>query len=347
MMDRPPSEIAESKPTLASRGRRTAATLRTYFPGALVSLIIAIAATFLSERYGGPVMLFALLLGMAFYFLSQEGPCVDGIEFVSKRILRVAVGLLGAQITVAEIMKLGPTPVVMVIGAVALTILFGVVGARAAGLSRPFGVLTAGAVAICGASAALAISSILPKGETHERDTVFTVIGVTALSTIAMIVYPLIIAFFHLDRAATGVFLGGTIHDVAQVVGAGFSVSDETGNVATFTKLLRVAMLAPVVVVLSLFFRAHTATKAGRQLPGFLVVFAALVVLNSVGFIPPPVLAALKGISRWCLVTAIAALGMKTSLKAMAEVGGRAIALIVAETVFLAVLVLTIVLWRL
>jgi uncharacterized integral membrane protein (TIGR00698 family) len=331
---------------LASRGRRTAAILLSYFPGALVSLIIAIAATFLSEHYGGPVMLFALLLGMAFYFLSQEGPCVEGIEFASKRILRVAVGLLGAQITAAEIMKLGPTPVVMVIGAVTLTILFGAVGARAAGLSRPFGVLTAGAVAICGASAALAISSILPKGETHERDTVFTVIGVTALSTIAMIVYPLVISFFHLDHAATGIFLGGTIHDVAQVVGAGFSVSEETGNVATFTKLLRVAMLAPVVVVLSFVFRADSA-KAGRRLPGFLIVFAALVVLNSLGFIPAPVLAALKGISRWCLVTAIAALGMKTSLKAMAEVGGRAIALIVGETAFLAILVLVIVLWKL
>ncbi len=277
------SEIVETKPTLASRGLGAVAALQAYFPGVLVSLIIAVAATFLSEHYGGPVMLFALLLGMAFYFLSQEGPCVAGIEFASKSILRVAVGLLGAQITISEIMKLGPTPVIMVIGAVTATILFGVVGARVAGLSRPFGILTSGAVAICGASAALAISSVLPKGENHERDTVFTVIGVTALSTIAMIVYPVIIAFFHLDHAAIGVFLGGTIHDVAQVVGAGFSVSEETGNVATFTKLLRVAMLLPVVVTLSFVFHAHNTTKAGRQLPGFLVVFAVLVVVKQPG----------------------------------------------------------------
>jgi uncharacterized integral membrane protein (TIGR00698 family) len=327
----PVTEAAEVKATVMSRGLGALAAARLYFPGVLVSLIIAVAATFLSEHYGGPVMLFALLLGMAFYFLSQEGPCVAGIEFASKRVLRVAVGLLGAQITISEIMKLGPTPVIMVIAAVTLTILFGVVGARVAGISRPFGILTAGAVAICGASAALAISSVLPKGENHERDTVFTVIGVTALSTIAMIVYPLIIALFHLDHAAIGVFLGGTIHDVAQVVGAGFSVSDETGN---------------VVVTLSFVYHAHNTTKAGRQLPGFLVVFAVLVVVNSLGIIPAPALAALKGISRWCLVTAIAALGMKTSLKAMAEVGGRAIGLIVAETVFLAVLVLSIVLWK-
>ena len=175
----------------------------------------------------------------------------------------------------------------------------------------------------------------------------FTVIGVTALSTIAMIVYPVIIAFFHLDHAAIGVFLGGTIHDVAQVVGAGFSVSDETGNVATFTKLLRVAMLLPVVVTLSFLFHSHNTTKAGRQLPGLPRRLRAAGGGQQSGIIPAPALAALKGISRWCLVTAIAALGMKTSLKAMAEVGGRAIALIVAETVFLAILVLVIVVWRL
>jgi len=336
------TELISTRPTVGE----AFAVVQKYLPGLLASVVIAIAATFLSEHYGGPVMLFALLLGMAFYFLSQDGRCVAGIELASKRILRIAVGLLGAQITIGEIMRLGVTPVVMVIAGVILTILFGVGAARLFRLERPFGLLTAGSVAICGASAALAISSVLPKGETHERDTVFTVIGVTTLSTIAMIVYPMIIAFFHLDHAAIGIFLGGTIHDVAQVVGAGFSVSDETGNVATFTKLLRVAMLVPVVMSLSFLFRAHTGSKAGRRLPGFLIVFVALVALNSTGIIPETVLAGLKSISRWCLVTAISALGMKTSLKAMAAVGWRSIALIVAETVFLAVLVLAVVVWR-
>ena len=336
------SDVAAIQPP---HGRAFAA-LQKYTPGVLVSVIIAIAATFLSDHYGGPVMLFALLLGMAFYFLSQEGRCIAGIELASKRILRIAVGLLGAQITIGEIMHLGITPVVMVIVAVLLTIGFGVVGARAFGLSRPFGLLTAGAVAICGASAALAISSVLPKGESHERDTVFTVIGVTTLSTMAMIIYPVVIAFFHLDHAAIGIFLGGTIHDVAQVVGAGFSVSQETGTVATFTKLLRVAMLVPVVMSLTYIFRAHNVSAAGRRLPGFLVVFVLLVLINSTGVIPPVVLDGLKSVSRWCLVTAIAALGMKTSLKAMAAVGWKAIALIVSETVFLAVLVLAVVVWR-
>src|SRR5271156_5925842 len=116
-----------------SRAQDALTSLRGYFPGVLVSLIIAVAATFLSEHYGGPVMLFALLLGMAFYFLSQEGACVPGIEFASKRILRVAVGLLGAQITFGEITKHGATEVILVIVAVPLTILFGIVVAGIVG----------------------------------------------------------------------------------------------------------------------------------------------------------------------------------------------------------------------
>src|SRR5215471_1941853 len=127
-----------------SRGRGLLAHGRCYLPGVLVSVIIAVAATFLSEHYGGPVMLFALLLGMAFYFLSQEGPCIPGIELASKRVLRVAVGLLGAQVSSAEIIKLGVGPLIMIVMAVVFTIFFGLIGARISGLSRNFGLLTAG-----------------------------------------------------------------------------------------------------------------------------------------------------------------------------------------------------------
>jgi uncharacterized integral membrane protein (TIGR00698 family) len=340
------TKFAETTTLLLSCGVSACACVKRLGPGLLASLTIGLAATFLSEHYGGPAMLFALLLGMAFYFLSREGRCVPGIAFASSRILRVAVGLLGAQITVSQIIALGVAPVATVIFAVGVTILFGVLTARVLRLGTPFGLLTAGAVAICGVSAALAISLVLPKTETRERDTAFTVIGVTTLSTIAMILYPPMIAFFRLDDAAIGIVLGGTIHDVAQVVGAGYSVSERTGDVATYTKLLRVAMLMPLVLCLSLGFRSRDNPQAGRRLPGFLVVFACLVLLNSAGLIPTPALSIAKSLSRWCLVTAIAAIGMKTSLRAMAEVGGRSIALIVSETCFLAVLVLAITVWR-
>ncbi|MBP7062551.1 putative sulfate exporter family transporter [Ferrovibrio sp.] len=316
------------------------------FPGVMAAAVVGVAATFLSEHYGGPVMLFALLLGMALYFLSQEGKCVPGIEFAARGLLRFAIALLGTQITLSEIMALGPRPILTVLVSVLATIVVGRLLARALGLEARFGLLTGGAVAICGASAALAISAVLPRGPNAERDTAFTVIGVTALSTVAMILYPMLVPLLALDHTAAGVFLGATIHDVAQVVGAGFSISQETGTIATFTKLLRVALLLPVVFCFTLLFRDAVAgaaqNSAGRQppLPWFLIAFAMLVLLTSTGIFPQPVLDAAKSTSRWCLVIAISALGMKTTLKSVASVGPRAIALLVGETLFLLLLVL-------
>ena len=182
-------------------------------------MTIALAATWLSQHYGAPVMLFALLFGMAFHFLHDDARCVAGIEFASKAVLRVGVALLGAKITAAQILGLGMTPIVTVVAAVATTIALGFGLSKLLGQSRAFGVLSGGAVAICGASAALAIASILPRRADSERETIVTVVTVTALSTVAMIVYPVIASLAGLNHAQAGFFLGGTIHDVAQVVG--------------------------------------------------------------------------------------------------------------------------------
>lgn len=161
-------------------------------PGVLMCATIAAAASFLSEHYGGPAMLFALLLGIAFHFLSQEGPCVEGIEFTARRLLRIGVALLGVRVTVQQIEQLGIGPLALVVLSVVLTIAAGWLLARLFGRSTSFGLLAGGAVAICGASAALAIAAVLPRDRISERDTLFTVVAVTALSTIAMIIYPIL-----------------------------------------------------------------------------------------------------------------------------------------------------------
>lgn len=318
--------------------------LSAFFPGLLAAITIAMAAAFLSENYGGPVMLFALLLGIAFNFSSEPGGrCIPGIEIASKKVLRIGVALLGIRISFAEIDALGYQPVILILGSVLTTILFGMLLARVLGLWRNFGILTGGAVAICGASAALALSAVLPKNSDSERDTIFTVVGVTALSTIAMIVYPIIVALIDLDNSLAGVFLGATIHDVAQVVGAGYTISDQSGDVATLVKLMRVAMLVPLVFVLALILRDKSqAPSVKNSIPLFLIGFVALVLANNLLTFPDIVVEKLAQLSRWCLIIAIAALGMKTSLKQLADVGGKAILLIVLETLYLAILVLVI-----
>lgn len=321
---------------------------RAEWPGLAVAAVVGIAATFLSAQYKASAMLFALLLGMALNFLGEEGRCVPGIQLASTALLRVGVALLGLRITFAQVEALGWAAIGLVVVTVALTVVAGIATARALKLGDGLGTLTGGAVAICGASAALAIASILPKHPNAERDASFTVISVTAMSTLAMILYPAVVGTLALDHHAAGVFLGGTIHDVAQVVGAGYSVSQETGDIATIVKLLRVAMLLPMCLAigLALHVRGATAAHAAPVLPWFAVAFAAFVALSSFGWIPTPVVDSGSIISRWCLVTAIAAIGMKTSLKSLADMGFKPVLLIVIETLLLAAVVLGVVAWK-
>jgi len=315
--------------------------LRPALPGVMVSSIVAVAAMFLSEHYHASAMLFALLLGMALNFLSQEGRCVEGIQVSATTVLRIGVALLGLRISVSQVADLGLFTVLLVVVSVALTIAAGVALARLCALESRFGVLTGGAVAICGASAALAISAVLPRHANSERDLSFAVIGVTALSTIAMIAYPILAFSSGMDPHQSGVFLGATIHDVAQVVGAGYGVSVETGDTATIVKLLRVAMLLPVVFLVSLGTRLRVGSAAGAEplVPWFAVAFAVLVVVNSTGWVPAQVISFADEFSRWCLVTAIAAIGMKTALKEVMVIGPRPVMLMVLQTVLLAALV--------
>ena len=321
--------------------------LRLAWPGLAVTAVVAVAATFLSVHYRASVMLFALLLGMALHFLAEEGRCLPGIQLASSIVLRTGVALLGLRITFAQVESLGWQTVALVVATVAITILAGVAIARAMRLGSAFGTLTGGSVAICGASAALAIASILPRHQHAERDASFTVIGVTALSTLAMILYPIMSGALGLDHRAAGIFLGGTIHDVAQVVGAGYSVSTETGDTATIVKLLRVAMLLPacLVIGLALHVRGADAAHAAPVLPWFAVVFALFVAVNSMGWIPATVVEWGSTVSRACLVMAIAAIGMKTSLKSLVDMGFRPVMLVVLETLVLAAMVLGVLAW--
>lgn len=316
-------------------------------PGLIACAIVALASTFLGEHYGGSTMLFALLLGMAVNFLALEGPCKPGIEFAARGVLRFGVALLGLRITLAQVTgDLGWQPLAIVVVAVAATILVGLLGARLLGFNRQFGLLTGGAVGICGASAAMAIAAVLPPHERKERALIFTIIGVSTLSTVAMVLYPVVAGVLHLDQRDIGIFLGGTIHDVAQVVGAGYGVSRETGDIATLVKLLRVAMLVPVIFLASLALRRQAADgKKTPLLPGFVVAFVVLVGINSAGLVPADLGRLANEVSRWCLVISIAAIGIKTQLKDIATVGLRPIVLMVAETLFLMALVIGLMAW--
>ena len=341
-------KLKHSRPLFSRLGLPDVMGFKRIFPGMAVSVLAAMTAQFLSDHYGAPAMLMALLPGLALNFLAEEGTrTLPGVEYSAKTILRLGVALLGARISAQMLANLGGTMIVLIISGVVATILFTLLAARLFGRGWRLALITGGSVAICGASAAMAIAAVLPKTEKSERNLAFTVLSVTLLSTIAMVVYPLLSAFFGFTPLESGVFLGGTIHDVAQVVGAGFSINPEVGETATLVKLIRVSMLAPVVLIFSLSIRVaglEDQVADGKRpplLPGFVLGFLLLAVINSFGLIPAPIAHLAETFSRWALLIAIAAVGIKTSLVRMLEVGGTAISLIVFETIMLAAFILT------
>ncbi|NVO58097.1 putative sulfate exporter family transporter [Rhodobacteraceae bacterium B1Z28] len=305
----------------------------THFGGILLVCVIAAAATFLSEHYGAPAMLFALLIGMAFHFLYDDQKFTPGLEFSAKTLLRFGVGLLGLRLSIGDVESVGLGAVGAVVGFVMATLACGAVLSFLFGRKLAFGLLAGGSVAICGASAALAIASVLPAKDDREQDTLFVVIGVTALSTIAMIAYPILFGALGMSDLESGFLIGATIHDVAQVVGAGYSISEEAGVIATFVKMVRVALLPVVMIVVMASFRGAQSQKI--TLPWFLVMFVALAILTNTGLVPQVITDAIATLSGWCLVIAISALGVKTSLATILRVKPSYGIILVAETLFL------------
>ena len=326
--------------------------LNSYLPGVSVCLVIALAATFVSEHYGGPQLLYALLIGLAFHFLHGNPKTALGINFCGRTVLRCGVALLGARITFSQVSKLGVETALTMVAAVALTILLGVLLARWLGTSREQGLLTGGAVAICGASAALAVSSVLPQTKENERFTLLAVVGVTVMSTVAMVLYPLGLQLLGATPGQAGIVLGGSIHDVAQVVAAGMMLGPVAGDTATVVKLFRVMLLMPVVLVIAVLYRKHADVNAPENdvplVPGFLIAFIVLVMLSSIGAFTAPMVKAASDASRWMLVIALAAAGVKTSFEDLVKLGWKPVALLVGETVFILVfIVLAVLLLRL
>ena len=308
-------------------------------------VLIALFATFLSQHYGGPQLMYALLIGLAFHFLMRKPGFKPGVDFCGRAVLRVGVALLGARITVGQVAKLGIDTALVIVAAVGLTIGAGLLLGHWLKRPRSEGLLSGGAVAICGASAALAITSVLPQTKENERYTLLAVVGVTVLSTLSMLSYPFALKLMGLPTAQAGIFLGGSIHDVAQVVAAGMMLGPEVGDTATVVKLFRVMLLMPVVLLISISYRNHAAARSVDDeqplVPRFLLAFIVLMLLASLGLFTPGMTLLAGDASRWLLVTAIAAAGIKTSFEDLLKLGWQPIAMLLGETIFIATFVMS------
>lgn len=327
-------------------------TFRNVLPGfALSALVAAIAvaiAPFVARAVPIPAMVIALFIGIALNPIAHRPLFQPGIVFCLKVLLRWAVALLGLRVALGEILALGLATAVLVVIAMVVTIVAGFLLARWFKQAPGYGALAGAGTAVCGASATLATSIVVPDYKGKEADVAFVVVAVNALSTLAMVLYPLICTALGFDDQATGIMLGGTIHDVAQVVGAGYAVSDSVGNTAVIVKLFRVFLLLPMVLAIGWYFARHAVTSDAAKIPfpTFALVFVVLCAVNSIALEFPaiaPAYALLKAplveASTWGLLIAIGALGLGTSLPAIAALGWRHIATVTGTTAVILVVV--------
>jgi uncharacterized integral membrane protein (TIGR00698 family) len=299
---------------------------RALAPGLAVVAAVVIAAGFVADRAGAPLTLLALLIGLALNALRDDARLAPGLAFASRTLLRVAIVLLGARVTVAQIAELGAPAFLAVATIVAATIAVAVLAARAMGLGAAFGALAGGAVAICGASAALAFAALLGEKRVGRAQLSIVLVGISAFSAAAMFLYPLLMRALGLDGQSGGFVLGASIHDVAQAIGAGFSLSAEAGETASVVKLTRVALLAPALGAVALFLRGSGGGgegSSGVEAPWFVVGFFALAALNSAVALPAAVTAGAGTAATWLLAGAVAATGIRSPLGDLLKGGPR------------------------
>ena len=304
---------------------------RTYAPGLVIVALGTLAAGFLSDHYGAPPTLMALLIGLALNFLSVDARLTPGLQFASRSLLRWGIVLVGVRVTLAQVVSLGPVALLCVIGIVAVTMGAGVLLGRRLGLGGAFGTLAGGAVAICGASAAMALATTLGEKRVGQAQLTLVLVGISAMSAGAMVAYPLLAHALGFGDLKAGFLLGASIHDVAQALGAGYAFSPGAGQIAAIVKLTRVALLAPVLAVV-----AATLPKgergAGVGVPWFVVGFFALAAVNSTGVVPAVVAKGAERVAAALLAAAVTATAIRSPLAQLLETGPRPLLVIAGAT---------------
>lgn len=316
------------------------ARARDYLPGLMVSLLATLAAANLSIRYGAPLTLMALLIGLALNFLSADRRLTPGLTLAARELLRWAIVLVGMRVTFGQIAALGPQTLVAVVLIIAVTLGSGVIAARLLGQDSAFGVLAGGSVAICGASAAMALSATLGERRVRQHELTLVLVGISAMSSLAMVAYPAIAHAIGLTDQQAGIFFGASIHDVAQALGAGYSYSAGAGETATIVKLARVALLAPVLAVIAMLFPGDGEARRRLSVPWFVLGFFAVAGINSLGVIPARVTGLAVDLSSGMLAMSVAATAIRSPLAELVKTGPRPLFVIIAATLVAAALAL-------
>ena len=321
--------------------------IKNYTPGLLVCILAGILAAHISKITMIPVMLLAIIIGLLLHVLNSVSILKDGINWSSRGLLYTGVALMGLRIDLTDLSQVGFMAPLFVILTLITTLLVGYAIARALGQSKDFSILMSGAVGICGVSAAAAICSALEDNPLRDAQLAITIAGITVLSTLAMLLYPFISNALNLNILESGIFMGGGIHNVSQAVGAGYAVSNEAGDLAVIFKLIRVSMLLPVIIVISLVWGKGSSTpypnvrsKLKASTPPFLIVFCLLALLSCLNIVPDLAKNAGNISAYWALIVSLVAIGIKTDTKLVMKVGTKPLTIMTLTTAFMGAMLL-------
>jgi uncharacterized integral membrane protein (TIGR00698 family) len=335
----------DARPAVHSAARGLVATAAAAVPGLGLVVVITAAAFALRLVPGVGIlspMILAIILGIAFNnVVGTPARARAGVTFAMRRILRLAIILLGLQLTAAQIVAVGLTGASVIVLTLAATFLFTTWFAKLLGVDRKLACLIAAGTSICGASAVIATNTVT---NAHDEDVAYAVACVTLFGSIAMFAYPLLPALLHLEPRAFGLWSGASIHEIAQVIAAAFQDGKEAGEFATIAKLTRVAMLAPVVIVLGLTSQASAGPrKTAAPVPWFVLGFIAMVGFNSVVSLPVELKSLIVTATTFMLSMALAAMGLDTNIRKLRAKGLRPLLLGAAAFIFIAGFSLTLV----
>lgn len=284
-------------------------------------------------------MILGIVVGMVFANLRAiPASAVEGVRFAGKTLLRLAVALLGLQITLAQVASLGLAGFAVAAGALFSTFFVTLWLGERMGVPPALSALIAAGSSICGASAIAAADAQI---HARDEDVAYAVSCVTIFGTILMFAFPLLMPVFGLDATRFGAWSGAAIHEVAQVVGAGVQGGEEALTIAVVIKLCRVLMLAPLLIVMGMmakrFRPAEGAAAAAKPVlvPLFLVGFIAIMLANSAGVVPVALHDGLVGLTPVLLTLALTALGLGTNLAKLRALGAKPLILGGAATLWI------------
>ncbi|TPM30812.1 YeiH family protein [Mesorhizobium sp. B2-3-4] len=323
---------------LAAGRKRLDSVWNGIIPGVvLVAMITAVA--FSAHNVSGfalfSPMILAVVAGMIYSnVLGTPAHAKAGIAFSQKRLLRFAIVLLGFQLTLGQVVSIGAGGVGIVVATLGATFLFTITLGRLIGVDAKLAQLIAAGTSICGASAIVATNIVT---DARDEDVTYAVASITLFGTVAMLGFPLLAPLLGLDQHAFGLWAGASIHEVAQVIGAGFQNGTQSGEIATVAKLTRVAMLAPMVVALGLMARrgASGQSAARPPMPWFVAAFVAVVALNSLVTIPAEVKQAIALATTIMLTMGLAAMGLQADISQLRSRGLRPLALAFCAFLFI------------